>query len=181
MRGREEFRPIVEEIDYLLAERRQKAVEHPRLVVDHGYHQPETDCLPGETVEQAYLAIGTKELPLHLSPTGLLIIDCISRHRWTPLSAAQIERILLSDPFYLRHGANALSGNGAAIRPKRASIRVYIQRIRVQLGEALGEAGMNMKPERILASETTDSNVVVYRLNAKVEIVHRSTSQRNTY
>src|ERR1035438_558536 len=101
MSDREKRRPIVEEIDYRLSERRQRAVERPRLVVFHGHHQPETDCLYGETVEQAYLAYGAQEIPLRLSPTGLLIIDCLSRHRLTPLSAKQIERILSSDPFYV--------------------------------------------------------------------------------
>ena len=84
MSGREEFRPIVEEIDYLLAERRQRAVERPRLIVVHGHHQPETDCLHGETVEQVLLVFGTKEFPLHLSQTGLLILDCLSRQPLGP-------------------------------------------------------------------------------------------------
>lgn len=173
MSDREKFRSIIEEIDYLLAARKQRVVERPRLVVIHGHHQSETDCLYGETVEQAYLAYGAQEIPLRLSPTGLLIIDCLSRHRLTPLSAPQIERILSSDPFYVYLGANALSDDGAAARPKRASIRVYIRRIRVQFGKALGEAGLNLKPEKILVSETTDSNVVVYRLKASVEFRHR--------
>jgi DNA-binding response OmpR family regulator len=173
MSDREELRQIVEEIDYMLAERRRRAVERPRIAVVHGHHQPETDCLHGETVEQVYLAFGTREVPLHLSPTGLLIFDCLARHRGTPLSAAQIERILSSDPFYLRHGANAIRSERAAVRPRSASIKVYIQRIRVQLGRALREFGLNLKPDTVLISETTDSNMVMYRLKASVEFRHR--------
>jgi hypothetical protein len=151
---------------------RQSAMERLRLVVFHGYHQPETDCLHGETVEQVSLVTGAGEFPLRLSPTGLLIVDCLSRHRCTPLSAPHIERILLSDPFYLHHGANALSSNRTAIRPRRASIKVYIQRIRVQIGRVLSEVGISIRPETILVSETTDSNVMVYRLTSSVEFRH---------
>jgi hypothetical protein len=148
-------------------------MERLRLVVIHGYHQLGTDCLHGETVEQVFLESGAGEFPMRLSPTGLLIVDCLSRHRRMPLSAPHIERIFSSDPFYLRHGANVLSSNRRAVRPKRASIKVYIQRIRVQLGKALSEAGLCVRPERILVSETTDSNVVVYWLKASVDFRHR--------
>jgi hypothetical protein len=158
------------------SEQRQREAKRLHLVVVHGYHRPETNCLHGETVEQVSLAWGVDEIPLRLSPTGLLIFDCLSRHRHTPLSAAHIERILASDPFYQRHGANAQSCNRPAVRPRRASIKVYIQRIRVQLGKALSEAGLWVRPERILVSEPTDSNVVVYRLKACVEFRHRHVS-----
>ena len=173
MRNRDEVRRTVEEIEYLLAMRRQQEADRPHLVVLHGYHHPETVCLHGETVEQAYLSFAEQEFPLHLSLTGLVIVDCLARYRQTPLSAVHMERILASDPFYRRLGANAPSGHPAAVRPRRDSIKVYIRRIRVQLGKTLGEAGLNVKPERILVSETTDSNVVVYRLKASVEFRHR--------
>lgn len=172
MRDREELRRIVEELDYLMAKRRQRAGECPRFVVIHGHHQPGTDCLHSETVEKASLLFGSKEIPLHLSPTGLLIVDCLSRFRRTPLSTAHIERILASDPFYLRHGANALGGSRPVARPKRASIKVYIQRIRLQIGKAIAAAGIDTKAETILTSETTDSNVVVYGLSVSVAVRH---------
>lgn len=173
MSGREKFEPIAEEIDYLLAVQKQRAVERPRLVLVHGHHLPETECLPGETVEQAVLIFGAKEFPLLLSLTGLLITDCLCRHRLTPLSASQIERILSSDPFYLHHGANARSNNRTAIKPKRASIKVYIRRLRVQFEKTLSEAGLSIRSEQILVSETTDSNVVVYGLKVNASFRHR--------
>jgi hypothetical protein len=173
MSDKKELRPIVEEIDYLLAERKQRAMECPRIVVVHGHHQPETDCLPGETVEQVSLVFASREFQLHLSPTGLLILDCLSRHRRTPLSAAHIERILSSDKFYLRHGANALNGNNAVVRPRRVTIKVYIQRIRVQFGKAIRKAGFSGTAEKLLVSEATDSNVVMYGLRVSVAFKHR--------
>lgn len=148
-------------------------MEHLDLIVVHGYHQPETTCLHGETVEQAYLSFRGRDFPLHLSATGLLIVDCLCRYHLTPLTAVRLERILALDPFYRRLGANAPWAQPTTIRPRRDSIRVYIQRIRVQIGKALREAGVNVTPGKVLVSETTDSNVVVYQLKVGVEIRHR--------
>jgi hypothetical protein len=172
MSDREDLRAIIEEIEYLLAKLRQRALARPRLVVTHGHRRPETTCLQGETIDYVYIQYGHMELPLRLSLTGLMIVDCLARYRLNGLNAVQIERILSSDPFYLRHGANVPDGNRAAIRPSRKSIKVYIQRIRVQLREALRKAGLDARPERILVSQTTESNVVVYCLNAAVEFRH---------
>ena len=174
MRNREGIRRIVEEIEYLLAKRKLRAMERPRFLVVHGHHQPETTCLHGETVEQVLLAFRARKIPLRLSPTGLLIADCLARYRHIPLSAAHMARIFSSDPFYVHLGANAVKGASAAIKPKRTSVKVYIQRLRTQLAKVLKEAGLNLLPEKVLVSETTDSNVVVYRLNAQVEIVHQA-------
>ena len=166
---------IVEEIEYLCAKRMQGMEKHPRFVVVHGHHQPGTLCLQGETVERAYLVFQAREIPLRLSPTGLVIADCLARHRRNLMSAAQIERIFLSDSFYLRLGANALRGARTPIKPRRATVKVYIQRLRAQLAEALKEAGLNVPGDQMLLSETTDSNVVVYRLASQIqiEIVHQ--------
>lgn len=172
MSDREEFRPIVWEIDYLLAKRSQKTMERPRLVVIHGHHQPETVCLHGETVKQAFLVFDRKEYSLCLSPTGLLILDCLARHCPVPLTAMQIKDILSTDPFYLRHGANTLGGGRAVVRANRASIKVCIQRIRVQLRKTLMDAGLALESSRILISEATDNNIVAYRLGVIPEFRH---------
>lgn len=79
---------------------------------------------------------------------------------------------MASDLFYLCHGANAKCGNIARVRAKRASIKVYVQRIRGQIGKALLKAGLKMSPESILLSELTDSNSVVYKVKIIVEFRH---------
>jgi hypothetical protein len=174
MRSHEHLRPIIEELDYLLAERRQLAAEGPHFIVTHGFHNPGTLCLHGETVERACLMYRWQEFPLHVSPTGLLIVDLLCRYRRTLLTAARVEQIMLTDPFYTRHGANGHGVCGNVALPHRTSIRVHIRRIREQMAKTFIEARLNLDPVKVLIAETTDSNIVVYRLKASVEFMHRS-------
>ena len=167
------IRKVVEEIEYLSAKRTQFSSAKPRLVVVHGGHQPLTKCLPGETVEQFGIALRSGMIPLSLSPTGLVVADVLARKRHMLLTAAQIERLLASDAFCVRLGANASPAPRLAVRLTRRSIKVYIQRLRRQLGTALEAAGFAMLPEEILVSERTDlSNVVTYRLAIPCEFIH---------
>jgi len=174
MRGDEHLRPIIEELDYLLAERRQLAAEGPHFIVTHGFHKSGSLCLHGETVERACLMYRWQEYPLHISPTGLLLVDLVCRYRRTLLTAARIEQIMLTDLFYTRHGANRYGGYRSAALPNRTSIKVHIQRIREQMAKTFIEAGLNLHPGKVLIAEPTDSNIVVYRLKASVEFMHRS-------
>jgi hypothetical protein len=47
MKANERLKPIVEEIEYLLAKRRQLAAERVNLILDHGHSQIGTKCLYG--------------------------------------------------------------------------------------------------------------------------------------
>lgn len=167
------IREVVAEIEYLHAKRAQVSSASPRLVVVHGEHQPLTKCLPGETVEQVSLAVHSKVIPLSLSPTGLVVADVLARKRPMLLTAAQIERSLASDPFCVRLGANASPAPRPSVRLARKLIKVYIQRLRLQLGKALKDAGLATRPEEVLVSEDTDLlNVKAYRLSIPCEFVH---------
>lgn len=167
------LREVVEEIEYLRAKRAQVASTNPRLVVVHGEHQPLTKCLAGETVEQIGLALRSSVIPLSLSLTGLVVADLLARKRPMLLTASQIEHLLASDPFCVRLGANALRAPRPAVRLARKSIKVYIQRLRWQLGKALKSAGLAMLPEDLLVSESTElSNVTTYRFAIPCEFVH---------
>lgn len=89
------------------------------------------------------------------------------------LTASQIEHLLASDPFCVRWGANSPSAPRPVVRLARKSIKVYIQRLRSQLGEALKTTGIATSAERILVSETTElSNVMTYRFAIPCESVH---------
>jgi hypothetical protein len=174
MNGSKPFVRVVEEVEYLLARRRRRAQERPRLTVVHGYHQPGTICVPGESIESAHLSYSEREVPVHLSLPGLVLCDCMVRHHHTPLSVARMERILAGDPFYRRLGANGFERAEETPMFTRASLRVYIPRFREQIAKALRKGGSMVLPEDALISETTDSNVVVHRINLPVEIVHRT-------
>jgi hypothetical protein len=164
---------IVEEIEYLRAKRARMAGARPRLIVVHGHHQAVNDCLPGETIEQACFSVSSDVIPLRVSPTGLVLADVFARKKPLPLTVAHIERILATDPFYVRLGANAASAQRPTIRLTHRSIKVYVQRLRQQIGKALKEAGLAMRPEEILVSEDTDLlNVAAYRLTISCEFVH---------
>ena len=174
MSASERFIRIVEEVEYLVARRRRRAQERPRLVVMHGYHQPGTICVPGETIERCHLRFPEREIPIPLSLAGLMLCDCMARHHHTPLSIARLERILSNDLFYRRLGANALGRIEERPLFTRVSLRVYIPRLRDQIAKALRKGGSMLSPEEALMSETTDSNLVVHRINLPVEIVHRT-------
>jgi hypothetical protein len=98
-----------------------------------------------------------------------VILDCLNRYR-RALGVAQIERIFLTDPFYLKLGRNAFGDNRAVVRLDRASIRTYLQRIAAQLEQGLQKIGLNLKADEILVSDATDSNVVVFSLSDRIRI-----------
>jgi hypothetical protein len=173
MNSIERLSHIVEEIDYLRAERNILATEGPHFRVIHGGHQRETLCLHGEIIEQICLIHRWNLFPLSLSATGLLIMDCFCRSRLKPLTASRIAQILASDPFYMRHGANLGIGKLITAPPGRSAIKVYVQRIRQQMAKTFDSAGVLLDPAMVLVSGTTEKSAVAYTLRASVEFVHR--------
>jgi hypothetical protein len=169
----ESINRVAEEIEYLRARRARTGRARPRLTVVHGYHQAIRDCFPGETVEYSWLSVHSDVFPLRVSPTGLVLVDVLARKKPLALTAAQIERIITSDPFYVNLGANAASAQRARIGLTRRTIKVYIPRLLRQIGKALKKAGLAMRPEEILVTEDTDLlNVKAYRLAISCEFVH---------
>jgi hypothetical protein len=177
MNDNDGIQQIVEEIEYLRAKRAQTANAILRLVVVHGGHEAVKDCLPGETIEKVSIAVRSDLIQLRLSPKGLVIANVFAQQRPTALTAAHIERIIASDPFYVRLGTNAASSPRPTIRLTRKTIKMYIRRIRLQIGKALKKAGLGILPENILVSECTDLlNLKAYRLAIPCEFVHLSHS-----
>jgi hypothetical protein len=170
---------IVDEIEYMRARRTQMANAIPRLVVVHGHHQAVKDCLPGETIEQVSIAVRSDLIQLRLSAKGLVIADVLAQQKPLALTAAHIERILATVPFYLRLGKNASSPSKPATRLTRKTIKVYIRRLRLQLGKALKKSGTAILPEDILVSEATDLlNIAAYRLAIPCEFIHQAETTR---
>jgi hypothetical protein len=168
------IRRIVEEIEYLRAKRAWTSGSRPRLIVSHGHHQAVKNCLPGETIERSWLSVRSDEIPLRLSGNGLVLLDILARKKPHPLTAAHIERILAADPFYMHLGANGVSAEKQKIRLTRKTIKIYIQRLRKQIGKVLKKAGLTMQPEEVIVSEETELlNVTAYRLAIPCEFVHQ--------
>ena len=108
-----------------------------------------------------------------LSPTGLLIMDCFCRNRLKPLTTLRIVRILATDPFYTRQGANLGIGKLFTSSPNRPAIKVYVKRTRGQMARTFDSAGLIVDPSQVLISEATEKNAVAYTMRASVEFVHR--------
>jgi hypothetical protein len=54
----------------------------------------------------------------------------------------------------------------------RAYVRVYINRVRAAIQQALEDAGMLMASDAVLVSEQTVMNEIGHRLNTTVDWVH---------
>jgi hypothetical protein len=172
MNGNEPIASVVEEVEYLLARRQRRAQERPRLEVVHGHHQPGTICIPGETIDRCYLKFPDREIPIFLSLPGLILCDCMVRRHHTPLSIARMERILRNDPFYKLLGANSFERIDEIPIFTRVSLRVYVARLREQIGKGLRKGGSMLSPEDALVSEPTDTNVMLHHIGLPVAVVH---------
>ena len=101
-----------------------------------------------------------------------MVCDCMVRYHHTDLTFARMERILTADPFYRDLGANSFERITQMPTFTRASLRVYVSRLRRQVVKALKKGG-TLTGAVVLSSEPTDVNVVVHRLNLPVAISHR--------
>jgi hypothetical protein len=164
--------PIIEEVEYLLAAAAAFRAVGPRLQIIHRFHRSETSCAPGEEVAAVYLVHRSELYHVRLGIGELLLFDYLAKSR-LPQSAAQIQAGVRSDPFYTRHAWNS----GATRRQVRRinHVRVYVKRIREALALSFREAGMDYAdPYKVLVSETTTSNSVLYALKCSIEWVHES-------
>ena len=173
MRTDDRYKRLIEEVDFLLARRRQLRTEGPHFIVVHSGHESGAiGCLPGETIEQISLGHRSLEFPFRLTLMPLLVLDCLCRYRRTMLTAARIEEIMHTDPFYVRYGTRQRRQPKDIGRPNRASVKVYVQRIREHMEKIFGDADLRIDPRNVLIADSTDSNTVAYRLKASVEFVH---------
>ena len=171
MNNKLQFAQLVKEVDFRLAHRRHLRRRGVHLIVTHGLHVPGTLCAPGEIIEDIALGGEPRPRSLGLSHLSLLLMDCFCRYR-RPLTALRIEQIMNTDPFYVRYAANWIGIGQCIARPDRRSVRTYIRKIWKQMEGPFQAAGLSIDPRQILLSEMTESNIVVYRLKATVEVVH---------
>jgi hypothetical protein len=171
MSDRRSFGQLIEEVDFLLALRRHIQARGIHLIVTHLDHLPGTICAPGEIIGDISLGGSPSPTSLGLSQMSLLLMDCLWRYRM-PLSALRIEQIMNSDPFYVNYAVNQIGHDQIIAKPDSRNVRVCAPRIQKRMGAVFHQLGLRVDPLQILTSEPTDSNAIVYRLKATVEIVH---------
>ena len=169
---RDSMEPVVDGVDLLLAELRLLQSQGPHLTIVHRFCEPGMLCTPGEEVAGVYLVHRSQFYSLRLSLALRMLIDYLAKHSHFPQSASQIEAGMRADAFYIRHGDNAMLHNGLKRRISRSAIKEYIKRLRLALGLAFRQAGLNLDPLRVVVSEPTVMNEVGYRLKASVEWFH---------
>jgi hypothetical protein len=103
-----------------------------------------------------------------------MLIDDLAKHRHFPQSASQIEAAMRADPFYAKHGTNAMFHNGLKRAISRSAVREYIKRLRQALELAFEEAALDLDPRHVIVSERTVTNEVGYRLKATCGWLHVS-------
>ncbi len=169
---RDSLEPVIDGVDLLLAELRLLKSQGPHLRIVHRFREPGMLCAPGEEIVIVFLVYRGQRYALRLSLALRLLVDYLAKHAHFPQSASQIEAGMRADPFYLKHGTNAILHNGLKRRISRSAIKQYVKRLRLALGLAFRDAGLNLNPLHVVVSEPTLMNEVGYRLNATVEWFH---------
>lgn len=163
---------VLEEIEVLIAEATELAASKPHFLVVHRFHEPSTDCRPGEEIMAVWFNHRGRRYPLRLSTATLLLFDYFSRHRRLSQTASQIAAGIRSDPFYARHGKAGGASRRKTRRIARTAVNEYVKRIRRALAWAFEEAGVPLDPRNVLLSDPTVGNQVGYRLHASIEWIH---------
>ncbi len=175
------FGRVLETVDLLAAELRSLRSQGPCFMILHRFHNPGSDCTPGEEAAAVLLHHHGREYRVPLPPTRLLLFDFLARRSRIPLSGSQIVTAMSVDPFAMRHGLNATSSAQAPPKIQRSCLKIYVQRIRLALKQCFDEAGLKINPHDVLASQTTVSNRIGYRLIATCEWIHEDTIDRVYY
>jgi hypothetical protein len=144
----------------------------PHFLILHRFHQAGSECLPGELIAAVWLVRHGQAYPLRLTTATLILFDYFARYRWLPQTATQVEIGLRYDPFYAKHASAALVSKKLTRRFISSSLKEYVRRLRSAMRCSLNEAGFDLDPLHVLASERTDSNQVAYRLHATVSWIH---------
>ena len=168
----DELMTIIEEVDVLVTELRELNEAGPHFRILHRFHVPGSDCAPGEEIAGIYLVHHGREYFLRLPLALRILFDYLARHSHLPQSATQIEAGIRADQFYAEQGATVMDPMTLTRRIPRSYVRVYIERLRLAINEALYEAGLHLDTRAILIIQETVMNEVGYRLKANFDWVH---------
>jgi hypothetical protein len=158
---------IIEELEFLAAERSQAKERGPHFRIVHRYPQQNSPCGAHEEVSAICLVHAGRQYQVRLGTTLSVAFDFLARHNQLAQTAKQIERGTRPG----RRGHRPSLGNLNAGIPRRY-VRIYVERIRAAIAMALREAGLDIEPNAVLVSEDTAMNETAYRLRATFEWVH---------
>jgi hypothetical protein len=166
------LRWLMEEIDFLLAERKELSTRGPSFRIVHRFRMPGSDCLPGEEILVVFLVYRGREYHLRLPLALRILFDYLARHSRVPQSAGQIELGIRADDFYRRHAANGTGRRAVTRNIPRSYVRVYADRLHQALQLAFQEASLRIDPRNVLMELKTVGNEVGYQLRANCDWAH---------
>ena len=155
---------IVEELEFMEAERRELNANGPHFRIVH--RCGERFAPPGRRgkVVAVYLVHRGRTVQVRLGAILLGLFEYMARRNKLAQTAKQIESGTRASCSSGTWRASALT----RCIPRRY-VRVYVKRIRAALGEALREAGLGEVPDAVLASDDMATNETGYRLRGTVE------------
>jgi hypothetical protein len=171
----DKYTVVAREIDLLVAEAAMLDAEGPIFVIAHRYCKTAL-CLPGESVDFVALRHRGRLFFMRLSGSQRLLFESLARLRWSAATATQLSAFLNTDPFFKKHGQNAV-GKIALRGVSRNSVRVHIMRLRKEMARVFAEAALPLRPEDVLRTERT-SGAIGYRLHAVSCVLHLDATGR---
>jgi hypothetical protein len=165
-----DLHPVIYKAEALLLERSLLVSSGPRFQVVHRFRISGTRCEAGEEVFAILLLHRGREIPLCLSLAPRLLFDYLGRHRHVGQSASQVAAGMRASSFYRNHAKN--SGQMSLRKISRSAIKEYVLRTRRAIEAAIGQTSISLAPSKILVSERTDGNEVLYRLRATIQYRH---------
>lgn len=163
---------IADTIEVLLLEQQRIMQAGPHFRIDHRYRRVGINwlCAPGEEIAAIQLLSRGQAILLALPLSLRLLFEYLAKSRHLPQSATQIAAGIRASSFYRKHGMN--SGIVSTRKISRSAIKVYIQRLRKSLVVSFKEAGLPLRPDRVLVSHRTVGNEIVYQLRATISWSH---------
>jgi hypothetical protein len=151
---------------------RQEKREEIELILIHDYTEIQEECAPGEEVAAAILGCCGRWYWVPWSPTHLILIDFICRHRRIPLDAVSIANKMQTDPFVEQHGWNAPCNMPRPAHTSRTAVRQQIKRCREVLADLIEREELNLDEREIICSVKSSTRTVRYQINATVSWKH---------
>jgi hypothetical protein len=162
MNERNRFAPILEEIEFFIAERNQIASSGPHLIIQY-----KSDGEGKREIVSVRLVHRFRPFQIKLSRLGRIFVDFLAQRRHMWQTASEIEAGI--DELYANDATHPHSKRRMPLIARRI-VKVYVQRLRNTLGRTFEEAGLKADPYHILRTERSESNQVLYKLLCTAEL-----------